>query len=60
VYELLEMGPELRRLVLAGASLQDIEDRAVADGMVRLTDQALGLARAGDISLGEVFHARLD
>ncbi len=60
VYELLEMSPALRKLVLAGASFQDIESQAVAGGMVRLTDQALGIARAGQISLGEVFRARLD
>jgi type IV pilus assembly protein PilB len=60
VYELLELSPRLRNMILAGASFQDIETQAVADGMVRLTDQALGLARTGNISLGEVFRARLD
>jgi len=60
VYELLELTPALRKLVLAGAGFQDIENQAVAEGMVRLTEQALGLARAGHISLGEVFRARLD
>jgi type IV pilus assembly protein PilB len=60
VYELLEMDAALRKLVAAGAGYQDIEAQAVAGGMVRLTDQALGLARAGQISLTEVFRARLD
>jgi type IV pilus assembly protein PilB len=60
VYELLEMSVELRRLVLAGASHDEIEARAVTEGMVRLTTQALGLARTGSISLAEVFRARLD
>ena len=52
VYELLEMSPELRKLVIAGASLDQLEAQAVAEGMVRLTSQALGLAQAGTISLG--------
>ena len=60
VYELLEMTAALRKLILAGVSYQDIENQAVTDGMRRLTEQALTLARAGDISLKEVFHARLE
>jgi hypothetical protein len=32
----------------------------VRDGMVPLTAQALGLARAGRISLTEVYRARLE
>jgi len=60
VYELLEMSSELRKLVLAGASHDQLEARAVEEGMVRLTAQALSLARAGVISLDEVFRARLE
>jgi type IV pilus assembly protein PilB len=60
VYEILEMSPEIRALVGAKASHEQIEARAVEDGMVRLTAQALSLARAGVISLTEVFRARLD
>ena len=60
VYELLEMTAAIRGLVLAGASHDQLEARAVHEGMVRLTDQALGLARAGAIALGEVFRARLE
>jgi type IV pilus assembly protein PilB len=60
VYELLEMSPQLRELVRAGASHDILEQRAVEDGMVRLTLQALSLARSGLISLNEVFRARLD
>ncbi len=60
VYEILEMSPEIRRLVSAGAGHELIEARAAEEGMVRLTAQALSLARAGVISLGEVFRARLD
>ena len=60
VYELLEMSAEFRDLVRAGASHDQLEMRAAEQGMVRLTVQALTLARAGVISLGEVFRARLD
>ncbi|MEO6079666.1 MAG: ATPase, T2SS/T4P/T4SS family [Steroidobacteraceae bacterium] len=60
VYELLEMSAALCKLVVAGAGYRDIEAQAVAEGMVRLTDQALGLARTGQISLAEVFRVRLD
>ncbi len=60
VYELLEMSTALRSLILAGAGFEELEKQAVAEGMVRLTEQALGLARAGQISLGEVFSARLE
>lgn len=60
VYELLEMSPELRNLVLAGAGHDQLEARAVEEGMVRLTVQALALARTGAIALGEVFRARLE
>lgn len=60
VYELLEMSPELRRLVQTGASHDQLEARAVEEGMVPLNTQALALARAGTISLTEAFRARLD
>jgi type IV pilus assembly protein PilB len=60
VYELLEMSPEIRRLVRDGAAHEAIEARAAEEGMVRLTIQALSLARAGVTSLSEVYRARLE
>jgi type IV pilus assembly protein PilB len=60
VYELLELSPAIRRLVRAGDSHELVEAQAVAEGMVRLTAQALTLARSGTISLAEVFRARLE
>jgi type IV pilus assembly protein PilB len=60
VYELLEMSPELRKLVHAGAGHDQLEARAVEEGMVPLNVQALALARTGVISLAEAFRARLD
>jgi type IV pilus assembly protein PilB len=60
VYELLEMSPEIRRLVRAGAAHDEIEAQAADEGMIRLAAHALSLARAGLVSLGDVFHARVD
>ena len=60
VYELLEMTPALRKLVIERAGPDDIESQATREGMVRLTTQALTLAREGTISLQEVYRARLE
>ncbi|MEO8020199.1 MAG: GspE/PulE family protein [Pseudomonadota bacterium] len=60
VYELLELSPAIRLLVRAGEPHERIEAQAAAEGMVRLTAQALELARTGAISLTEVFRARLE
>jgi hypothetical protein len=46
--------------VRAGASDEQLEARAVEEGMVPLNAQLLTLARTGAISLGEAFRARLD
>lgn len=37
-----------------------LSTQAVAAGMVRFTDQALGLVRSGQISLAQEFRGRLD
>jgi type IV pilus assembly protein PilB len=60
VYELLELSPAIRLLVRSGEPHERIEAQAVTEGMVRLTAQALELARTGVISLTEVFRARLE
>ena len=60
VYELLEMSPGMRKLVLEGASHDRLEAMAADEGMVRLGVQSLALARTGLISLTEAFRARLD
>ena len=60
VYELLELSPAIRLLVRSGEPHERIEAQAVKEGMVRLTAQALELARTGVISLTEVFRARLE
>ncbi len=60
VYELLELSPAIRLLVCTGEPYEQFEEQAVSEGMVRLTAQALELARTGAISLTEVFRARLE
>jgi type IV pilus assembly protein PilB len=60
VYELLEMTPALRERVRAGASSDELQAVAEQEGMVRLTAQALALARSGATSLTEVYRARLE
>ncbi|WP_097459124.1 GspE/PulE family protein [Mangrovitalea sediminis] len=59
VYELLEVTPELRKLIGQDVAADVIEQQAVRDGMTRLTDSALKLARDGHISLAEVYRVRL-
>ena len=62
VYELLEMSSALRAAIGAGAGAGNDELQAISirEGMVPLTQQALTLARTGQISLLEVFRARLE
>ena len=60
VYELLTMTPALRSAIHAGASDEELQAIGVREGMVRLTAQALALARAGTIPLTEVFRARIE
>lgn len=60
VYELLEMSPALRAAIGAGAGDDELQAISMREGMVPLTQQALTLARTGQISLLEVFRARLE
>jgi type II secretory ATPase GspE/PulE/Tfp pilus assembly ATPase PilB-like protein len=55
-----QMSPAIRRLVAEHASHERLEEEAVAEGMTRLTAQALAMARAGIISFDEVLRVRLD
>ena len=56
LYEVLPMSPAIRRLVLAGASGEEIERRAVAEGMVTLREDGLLKAREGIVTLDEVLR----
>jgi len=60
VYELLEMSAALRERIHAGAGEDELQAIAEREGMVRLTAQALALARTGETSLLEVYRARLE
>lgn len=56
LYEVLPMSPAIRRLVLAGASGEEIERRAVAEGMVTLREDGLLKVREGIVTLDEVLR----
>ena len=60
VYELLVMTAELRAMLRPDTSADEVRDRARADGMASLTDNALKLARDHKISLAEVYRVRLE
>lgn len=60
VSELLEITPEIRRLINAGDNAQTIRKAAIAQGMVPIVDNALELARAARTSLEEVYSVRVD
>jgi type IV pilus assembly protein PilB len=60
VYELLEVTPEIRRLIVPGAEADRIHAQALAQGMRSLTRSAVALARAGRISLMEAYRVRSD
>ena len=59
VYELLAMSPELRKLVSTGVGADFIEAKAIEEGMVPLTQNALKAARERKTSLAEVYRVRL-
>lgn len=60
VYELLEVTPEIRRLIVPGAEADRIHEQAIVQGMVPLTQSAVALARKGVISLAEAYRVRTD
>ena len=60
IYELLEITPEMSRLIVPGADANAIHDLAVREGMISITRNAVALARAGTISLQEAFQVRVD
>jgi type IV pilus assembly protein PilB len=59
-YELMVVTPELRRLIKHEIDTDVMQRQAIADGMVPLTQHALSLARAGEISLDETFATRIE
>lgn len=59
VYELMVLTPELRTMIIAGTSVDALEQQAIAAGMTPLTSHALSKARDGSISVSEVYRIRL-
>jgi type IV pilus assembly protein PilB len=60
VYELMEVTPAVRQLIVPGAEADRIHAQACADGMVPITAAAVALARSGRISLSEAWRVRAD
>lgn len=60
VCELLNVTPAIAERINSGASYQAILDTALSQGMLRLTDNALILARQGKTSIEEVLSVRID
>ncbi len=60
VCEFLYITPRITERINRGASYQEILDAAVKEGMVRLTDNAIALARAGKTSIEEVLAVKID
>ncbi|HRQ63327.1 MAG TPA: GspE/PulE family protein [Xanthomonadaceae bacterium] len=60
VYELLEVTPEIRHLIVPGAEADRIHEKALELGMRSLTQSAVAMAREGRISLAEAYRVRSD
>jgi type IV pilus assembly protein PilB len=54
IYEVMAMSPELRRMVLRGASVAELRDQAVAEGMLTLRMDGIVKASKGVTTLEEV------
>ncbi len=54
IYEVMAMSPELRRMILRGASVAELRDQAVAEGMLTLRMDGVVKAGRGVTTLEEV------
>jgi len=54
LYEVMAMSPELRRMVLRGASTADLKDKAVEEGMLTLRTDGIVKVKRGITTLEEV------
>jgi type IV pilus assembly protein PilB len=54
LYEVMSLSPELRRLILRGASVAELQDQAVADGMLTLRMDGMKKIERGVTTLEEV------
>jgi type IV pilus assembly protein PilB len=60
VCEILPVTPEIAQLINDGAPNQKIQEMAVAQGMTRLGDNAIALAREGKTSIQEITAVQLE
>jgi type IV pilus assembly protein PilB len=60
VCELLEVTPEIAQLINDGAPMQKLREVAMAQGMTRLGDNALAMAREGKTSVEEIMAVQLE
>ena len=54
LYEVMAMTPELRRMILRGASVAELRDQAVAEGMLTLRMDGMKKIERGVTTLEEV------
>ena len=54
IYEVMAMSPELRRMVLRGASVAELRDQAVAEGMLTLRMDGIKKVERGITTVEEV------
>jgi type IV pilus assembly protein PilB len=54
LYEVMALSPELRRMILRGASVADLRDQAVAEGMLTLRMDGMKKVERGTTTLEEV------
>jgi type IV pilus assembly protein PilB len=54
LYEVMAMSPELRRMILRGASVSDMQDQAVSEGMLTLRMDGIKKIERGITTLEEV------
>ena len=54
IYEVMALSPEIRRLILKGASTADIQEQAIKEGMLTLRMDGMEKIRKGVTSLEEV------
>jgi type II secretory ATPase GspE/PulE/Tfp pilus assembly ATPase PilB-like protein len=54
LYEVMSMSPELRRMILRGASVAELREQAVAEGMLTLRMDGIVKVKKGVTTLEEV------
>lgn len=57
VYEVLDISPSVRKMILAGASAADIRERGSEEGMTLLREDALRKVREGSTTVEEVIRS---